>query len=72
VQDIENITLSIEVIFGTDDMFRTGSAAGPGTIEEQWAIMSAQKAPYGPGPSSWHRVIQGLRERWASSRGLEL
>ena len=39
----------LEVIFGTGDEFRTGQAAGPGTIEEQWAVGGVQKAPYGPG-----------------------
>jgi len=71
--DISDPLACVEVIFGTGDEFRTGQAAGPGTIEEQWAAGGAQKAPYGPGPFSWHRLIQGAQGTmgivtWASLR----
>ncbi len=49
----------IEVIFGTGDMFRTGSAAGPGTLEEQWKAKQAQVNPMGPGQVDFGRVVQG-------------
>jgi FAD/FMN-containing dehydrogenase len=49
------------VFFGTGDEFRTGQAAGPGTIEEQWGVGGMQKAPYGPGTASLHRLIQGAQ-----------
>jgi FAD/FMN-containing dehydrogenase len=49
----------IEVIFGTGDMFRTGSAAGPGTLEEQWKAGQAQVNPMGPGQTDFARVVQG-------------
>jgi len=39
--------LCLEVIYGTGDLFRTGDAAGPGTIEEQWAVGRHQKQPMG-------------------------
>lgn len=71
--DISDPLACVEVIFGTGDEFRTGQAAGPGTIEEQWAAGGAQKAPFGPGPVSWHRLIQGAQGTmgivtWASMR----
>jgi hypothetical protein len=71
--DISDPLACIEVIFGNGDAFRTGQAAGPGTIEEQWAAGGAQKAPYGPGPIAWHRLIQGAQGTmgvvtWASLR----
>ena len=50
-----------EVFFGTGDEFRTGQAAGPGTVKEQWKVGGVQKAPYGPGTASWHRLIQGAQ-----------
>ena len=61
------------LFFGAGDEFRTGQAAGPGTIEEQWAVGGVQKAPYGPGTASFHRVIQGSQGTmgivtWASMR----
>ena len=71
--DISDPLACVEVIFGTGDDFRTGQAAGPGTIEEQWAAGAVQKAPYGPGTIALHRVIQGAQGTmgivtWASLR----
>ena len=71
--DISDPLACVGVIFGTGDEFRTGQAAGPGTIEEQWAAGAVQKAPYGPGPIALHRLIQGAQGTmgivtWASMR----
>lgn len=71
--DIADPLACTEVIFGTGDMFRTGSAAGSGTIEEQWAAGGAQKEAAGPSSSSWYRLIQGSQGTmgivtWASAR----
>ena len=71
--DISDPLACVEVYFGTGDDFRTGQAAGPGTIEEQWAAGAVQKAPYGPGPIALHRIIQGAQGTmgivtWASLR----
>jgi FAD/FMN-containing dehydrogenase len=51
----------IEVIFGTGDLFRTGSAAGPGTLEDQWKAKQAQVNPMGPGQTDFARVVQGAQ-----------
>ncbi|MBN1189623.1 MAG: FAD-binding oxidoreductase [Dehalococcoidales bacterium] len=71
--DIGDPTNCFEVVFGTGDLFRTGAAAGPGTIEEQWAAGGAQKEAAGPSSSSWYRVIQGSQGTmgivsWATAR----
>ena len=71
--DISDPLACVEVIFGNGDEFRTGQAAGPGTVKEQWAVGGIQKAPYGPGIASWHRLIQGSQGTmgivtWASMR----
>jgi FAD/FMN-containing dehydrogenase len=71
--DISDPLACVEVIFGGGDEFRTGQAAGPGTVKEQWAVGGIQKAPYGPGVASWHRLIQGSQGTmgivtWASMR----
>ena len=71
--DIADPLSCVEIIFGTGDMFRTGAAAGPGTIEEQWAAGGAQKEAAGPSTASWYRVIQGAQGTmgivtWASVR----
>lgn len=71
--DISDPLCCLEVIFGTGDIFRTGSAAGPGEIEEQWASGGAQKEAAGPSASSLYRVIQGAKGTlgivtWATAR----
>jgi FAD/FMN-containing dehydrogenase len=48
----------IEVIFGSGDRHRTGSASGPGTVDEQLKSGGAQKSPAGP-LADWSRIIQG-------------
>jgi hypothetical protein len=47
--------------FGNGEEFRTGQAAGPGTLKDQWKVGAMQKAPYGPGTASLHRLIQGAQ-----------
>jgi FAD/FMN-containing dehydrogenase len=59
--DISDPLACAGIYFGTGDEFRTGQAAGPGTVAEQWAVGGVQKAPYGPGTASWHRLIQGAQ-----------
>jgi FAD/FMN-containing dehydrogenase len=71
--DISDPLACAGLYFGSGDEFRTGQAAGPGTVEEQWAVGGVQKAPYGPGTASWHRLIQGAQGTmgivtWASMR----
>lgn len=39
--------LCAEVVYGTGDIYRTGEAAGPGTIEEQWKAGRYQKQQMG-------------------------
>ncbi len=71
--DISDPLACTEVIFGTGEQFRTGAAAGSGTLEEQWAAGGAQKEAAGPSASSWYRLIQGSQGTmgivtWASAR----
>jgi FAD/FMN-containing dehydrogenase len=71
--DIGDPLACVEVIFGTGDMFRTGAAAGPGSLEDQWAAGGAQKEAAGPSAFSLYRVIQGAQGTmgivtWASVR----
>ncbi len=71
--DVSDPLACTQVFFGTGDEFRTGQAAGPGTVREQWKVGGIQKAPYGPGTASWHRLLQGAQGTlgivaWASLR----
>jgi hypothetical protein len=71
--DIADPLNCIEVIFGTADRFRTGAAAGPGSVEEQWAAGGRQVEAAGPSSASWYRIIQGAQgtmgiAAWASAR----
>lgn len=63
----------VEIIFGTGDMFRTGAAAGPGNLEDQWKAGGAQVEAAGPSSASWYRLIGGSQGTmgivtWASAR----
>jgi FAD/FMN-containing dehydrogenase len=50
-----------EVIYGTGDRFRTGSAAGPGDLDYQWESGAAQGSASGPAQVDFHRLIQGAQ-----------
>jgi FAD/FMN-containing dehydrogenase len=51
----------VEVIYGNGEMFRTGSAFGPGTLEEQWAVGRAQVRGMGPSQVDFTRLLQGAQ-----------
>jgi FAD/FMN-containing dehydrogenase len=57
--DMTDPLLCTELVFGTGDIFRTGSAAGPGDLERQWEMGAVQKVPMGPGQTDLVRVVQG-------------
>jgi FAD/FMN-containing dehydrogenase len=71
--DLVDPLMSLEIVFGTGDLFRAGSGAGPGTLEEQWASGQSQKSPMGPSQFDPVRLIQGAQGTlgvvtWASLR----
>ncbi len=51
----------VEVVFGTGDIFRTGSAAGPGTVEEQLKAGRRFICDLGPAYVTLSRVLQGAQ-----------
>jgi len=59
--DSSDPLLCTEVVFGNGDLFRTGTAAGPGTIKQQQKMGQAQVNPMGPTQFSPFRVIQGAQ-----------
>ena len=76
VWDINDPLLCLEVVFGNGKVFRTGSAAGPGTLEEQWAAGVAMNNSLGPAHTDFARVLSGSQGTlgvvtWASLK-LEL
>lgn len=71
--DIADPLNCVEIYYGTGDMFRTGAAAGSGSIQEQWDVGGAQVEAAGPSTASWYRIIQGSQGTmgivtWASVR----
>ena len=55
--------LTLEVIYGTGEEFRTGSASGPGTLE----TLKADKVnPWGPGAVDYFRFISGAAGHYGS------
>jgi FAD/FMN-containing dehydrogenase len=59
--DSQDPLLCLEVIFGNGELFRTGSAAGPGTLEEQRRAGGAQMRGMGPGQTDLQRIVQGAQ-----------
>jgi FAD/FMN-containing dehydrogenase len=57
--DMQDPLRCVEVVFGTGDLFRTGSATGPGSIQEQWKVGRAQVRPMGPSYTDFAKIIQG-------------
>jgi FAD/FMN-containing dehydrogenase len=50
--------LTMEVIFGTGDEFRTGTASGPGSLEE---INADMVNPFGPGDVKYFKLLSGAQ-----------
>lgn len=59
--DISDPLLCMEVVFGNGEMFRTGEAAGPQSIEENRKFGGALTNPLGPGQTDIFRIIQGAK-----------
>jgi FAD/FMN-containing dehydrogenase len=62
-----------EVIYGSGDRFRTGSASGSGDLDYQWKCGAAQVTAVGPAHADFHRFIQGAQGTmgivtWVSTR----
>jgi hypothetical protein len=53
--------LCTEMVFGTGDKMRTGEAAGPDTLEQQWEIGKAQISPFGPTQMDPQRLVSGAQ-----------
>jgi len=50
--------LTLEVIYGTGDEFRTGSASGPGDLEH---LKSDKVNPWGPGSVDYYRFVSAAQ-----------
>lgn len=64
--DMTDPLLCTELVFGTGDLFRTGSAAGPGSLQQQWDKGLAQKNPMGPAQTDFMRIVQGSQGTMAA------
>jgi len=53
--------LCAEIVFGSGDKMRTGEAAGPDTLEQQWEIGKAQISPFGPTQMDPQRLVSGAQ-----------
>ena len=56
--DYPDPLLTVETVFGTGDVFRTGSAAGPGSYEENRAD---KVLPWGPGTVDYLRFLSAAQ-----------
>jgi len=57
--DMTDPLLCTEVIFGNGNLFRTGSAGGPGSVEQKIEAKSMFKNPLGPGQTDLMKIVQG-------------
>ncbi len=57
--DSSDPLLCTELVFGSGDLFRTGTAAGPGTIKQLRKVGQAQANPMGPTQFDPFRIVQG-------------
>jgi FAD/FMN-containing dehydrogenase len=74
--DMTDPLLCTEVIFGNGQLYRTGSAGGPGSIQQKIEAKSMFKNPLGPGQTDLVKIVQGSQGTmgivtWASVK-LEL
>ncbi len=65
--------LCLEVISGTGEVIRTGSAAGPGNVEDLLALGYGLVSPLGPGQVDFARIFQGSQgtmgvATWATAK----
>ncbi|MFW9818070.1 MAG: FAD-dependent oxidoreductase [Candidatus Thorarchaeota archaeon] len=59
--DSSDPLLCTEIFFGNGELFKTGTAAGPGSVKQQKKSGQAQVNPMGPTQFSPFRVIQGAQ-----------
>lgn len=57
--DMTDPLLCTEMVFGSGDLFRTGTAGSPGSIDRQLEAGLAHKNPLGPGATDFLRIVQG-------------
>ena len=74
--DMTDPLLCTEVVFGNGQLYRTGSAGGPGSIKDKLEAKSMFKNPLGPGQTDLVKIVQGSQGTmgivtWASIK-LEL
>ena len=53
--------LCTEIVFGTGDKMRTGEAAGPDSLEQQWELGKATISPFGPTQMDPQRLVSGAQ-----------
>jgi len=56
--DTQDPLRCVEVIFGNGELFRTGDAAGPGGLEDQWKVGKAQSRGVGPAHVDFSKLLQ--------------
>ncbi|MBI5442527.1 MAG: FAD-binding oxidoreductase [Deltaproteobacteria bacterium] len=59
--DATDPLLCAEVVFGSGDRMRTGEAAGPGSLEEQWEIGKAHMTTYGHSQMDENKLLSGAQ-----------
>ncbi|MBN1320908.1 MAG: FAD-binding oxidoreductase [Thermoleophilia bacterium] len=53
--------LCTEIVFGAGEKMRTGEAAGPDALEQQWELGKATISPFGPTQMDPQRLVSGAQ-----------
>lgn len=59
--DMTDPLLCTELVFGSGNLFRTGSAGGPGSLSRQRRFGIVQKNPMGPAQTDFAKIVQGAQ-----------
>lgn len=51
----------LEVVWGDGELFTTGEAAKPGSLEAEWEMKMAQVAPEGPAQVDYYRLVSAAQ-----------
>lgn len=59
--DTQDPLACVEVIFGSGELFRTGEAVGPGTLEDQWKVGKVQSRGVGEAYIDFTKLLQRVQ-----------
>ncbi|MEM2103734.1 MAG: FAD-binding protein, partial [Candidatus Bathyarchaeia archaeon] len=59
--DFQDPLACAEVVFGSGELFRSGEAVGPGSLEDQWRVGKVQSRGVGPAYVDFSKLLQRVQ-----------